>query len=158
MNGCVAADGFDPAAAGETINRWIRGETLKAQRAVTSALDACAFGEAAAAAYRFVWNIYCDWYLELAKPVLGGEDAPAKAETRAMAAWALDVILRLLHPMIPFITEELWERTGPGRDLLISAAWPDLPDRYLDEAADAEIGWLVALVSEIRQLRAEMSV
>jgi valyl-tRNA synthetase len=162
MNGCVLDGRFDPAATGETINRWIRGETLKAARSVTGALDACAFGEAAGTLYRFVWNIYCDWYLELAKPILGGGDVSAQAETRAMAAWVLDVILRLLHPIMPFLTEELWDKTAPvgqpRTGLLITAVWPELPDGYLDADADAEIGWLVTLVTEIRQLRAEMSV
>src|SRR5471032_3447114 len=148
MNGCVAADGFDPAAAQETINRWIRGETLKAVQTVTAALEGCAFGEAAGALYRFVWNIYCDWYLELAKPILAGADAPAQSETRAMAACVLDVILRLLNPISPFITEELWDRTATRAGLLITAAWPDLPPAYLDPEADAEFGWLVALVTE----------
>jgi len=160
MNGCVAADGFDPGAACQRINRWIAGETVKAARAVTAALEACAFDDAAGALYRFVWNVYCDWYLELAKPILNGADEAAKAETRAMAAWTLDVILRLLHPVMPFLTEELWDKTAAAsrQSLLIAAAWPDLPQSWLDADAEAEIGWLVALITEVRQLRAEMAV
>ncbi len=162
MNGCIAIGGFDPAGATGAINRWIRGEALKAARAVTQALETCAFDDAAGALYRFVWNVYCDWYLEFAKPVLGGADEAAKGETRAMAAWALDVILKLLHPVMPFLTEELWRHAGARGQaedgLLITAAWPDLPGDYLDEAADGEMGWMVALITEVRQLRAEMGV
>ncbi len=160
INGCVLAADFDPGAATGAANRWILGEAVKASRAVTAALEACAFDEAAGALYRFVWNIYCDWFLELAKPILNGDDEAAGRETRAMAAWVLDVILRLLHPVMPFLTEELWDKTAgaPRESPLIAAAWPDLLDSYLAPDADAEIGWLIALVSEIRQLRAETNV
>ena len=104
MNGCIADPDFDPAAAQETINRWIRGELLKTARAVTAALETCAFDDVANGLYRFIWNIYCDLYLEFAKPVLNGSDAAAKAETRATAAWVLQTVLRLLHPVMPFLT------------------------------------------------------
>ena len=162
MNECVRVEGFDPATVQQPINKWIRGETVKTVAEVTKALEAPAFDEAAGALYRFVWNVFCDWYLELAKPILNGDDAAAKAETRATAAWALDVILKLLHPVMPFITEELWQKTavfGPARDsMLISAQWPQLPDSWIDADAEAEIGWLVETVGEIRSIRAEMNV
>ncbi len=161
-NGCARVAGFDPAGVQQTINRWIRGETARTARAVTAALDACAFNEAADALYRFIWNVVCDWHLELAKPILNGADEAAKAETRAMIAWVLDQCLKLLHPVSPFITEELWQRlgeSGPAREgLLITAAWPDLPDSHIDAEAAGEIGWLVELVSEIRSIKAEMNV
>ena len=162
MNECVRVEGFDPSTVQQPINKWIRGETVKTVAEVTKALEAPAFDEAAGALYRFVWNVFCDWYLELAKPILNGDDAAAKAETRATAAWALDVILKLLHPVMPFITEELWQKTavfGPARDsMLISAQWPQLPDSWIDADAEAEIGWLVETVGEIRSIRAEMNV
>lgn len=162
MNECVRVEGFDPATVQQPINKWIRGETVKTVAEVTKALEAPSFDEAAGALYRFVWNVFCDWYLELAKPILNGDDAAAKAETRATAAWALDVILKLLHPVMPFITEELWEKTaefGPAREsMLISAQWPDLPESWIDAEAEAEIGWLVETVGEIRSIRAEMNV
>jgi valyl-tRNA synthetase len=162
MNECVRVEGFDPAGVRQTVNRWIRGETLKARDQVTAALEACAFDDAASALYRFIWNVFCDWYVELAKPILSGSDQPAKAETRAMAAWVLDTILKLLHPVTPFITEELWAKTAefghPREHLLISAAWPQLPASYADGEAEAEIGWLIALISEVRAIRAEMNV
>jgi valyl-tRNA synthetase len=162
MNECVREPSFDPADVKQTVNRWIRGEALKTTQEVTAALDACAFDDAAGALYRFIWNVFCDWYLELAKPILNGEDEVAKAETRAMAAWTLDVAVRLLHPVMPFLTEELWDKSaefGPAPDgLLISAAWPDLPDSYADAQAGEEIGWLTGLIGDIRAVRSEMNV
>src|SRR5207248_747688 len=108
MNGCVIVPEFDPKSARETLNRWIAAETANAAREITEAIEAYRFNEAAGAAYRFVWNVFCAWYLELAKPVLQGPDGPAKEETRAMIAWVRDEILKLLHPFTPFVTEELW--------------------------------------------------
>ncbi len=162
MNECVRVDGFEPADVKQTVNRWIRGETLKARNQVTTALDACAFDDAAGTLYRFIWNVFCDWYVELAKPILNGDDQAAKAETRAMTAWVLDTILKLLHPVMPFITEELWAKTAefghPRNGLLISTAWPDLPASYAAADAEAEVGWLIELISEVRAIRAEMNV
>jgi valyl-tRNA synthetase len=162
MNGCVRAEGFDPGAATLTLNRWIRGETVKTAREVTAALEAAHFAEAAQALYRFVWNVFCDWHLELAKPVLNGADEAGKAETRAMTAWVLDQCLKLLHPVTPFITEELWERLGeegPAREgMLITAQWPDLPDAWIDADAQAEIGLVISAVSEGRSVRSELNV
>ena len=162
MNEARRVEGFDPATVDQTINRWIRGELTRAERAVSQAIEGGRFDDAAGALYRFVWNVFCDWYLELAKPVFQGADEAAKAETRAMTAWTLDQTLKLLHPVMPFITEELWAelgREGPARDgLLIGAEWPVLPDTFIDASAEAEIGWLVDLVGEIRGLRAEMNV
>jgi len=162
MNECQRAADFDPATLRLTLNRWIRGEAAKTVRAVTEALEACAFDDAAGALYRFIWNVFCDWYLELAKPILNGSDEAAKAETRATAAWVLDLCLKLLHPVSPFITEELWDKLGefgpPREGQLITERWPDAPLGWIDPEAEAEIGWLVELVSEIRSIRAEMNV
>ena len=162
MHECAAPAGFDPAKVKSTVNRWIRGEVVKASVEVTRALDNCAFDDAAGALYRFIWNVFCDWYVELSKPVLNGEDEAAKAETRATAAWALEVTLKLLHPVMPFITEELWDKLaedGVKRpSLLISAPWPSLPMAWIDAEAEAEIGWLVDLVTEVRQVKAEANV
>jgi valyl-tRNA synthetase len=162
MNECVRVEGFDPSTVRQPINKWIRGETVKTAAEVTRALEAPAFSDAADALYKFIWNVFCDWYLELAKPILNGDDAEAKAETRATAAWALDVILKLLHPVMPFITEELWDKTAefgaPRQGMLIVEKWPELPDAWIDADAEAEIGWLVETVGEIRSIRAEMNV
>jgi valyl-tRNA synthetase len=158
MNGCERVEGFDPVTATQTINRWIRGETAKTAAEVTAALEAGAFGDAANSLYRFIWNVFCDWYVELAKPILNGADAAAKAETQAMAAWVLDQCQLLLHPVMPFLTEELWANTGRRDGFLMSASWPDLPGTYVDAEAEAEIGWLINLVTEVRSIRAEMNV
>jgi valyl-tRNA synthetase len=161
FNGAARVAGFDPRNAKETLNRWIAHETAKAAREITEALEQHRFNDAANEAYRFVWNVYCDWYVELSKPLLTGPDGAAKDETRATAAWALDEILRLLHPFMPFITEELWRVTGeqgPKRDrLLVLSDWPKHVG--LDDAkAEAEIGWVVDLVTAVRSVRAEMNI
>jgi valyl-tRNA synthetase len=163
MNDCRLVPGFDPAGVDQTINRWIRGEAARTAAAVTAALDACAFDDAAEALYRFIWNTFCDWYLELAKPILGGSDEAARAETRATAAWALDQACLLLHPISPFLTEELWGRLAEAAgiqrpSMLITAPWPELPESYVDVEAAAEIDWLIALVTEVRSIRSEMNV
>ena len=157
MNEAARVDGFDPAAVQQTINRWIRGELVKTERQVADAIEGGRFDDAAGALYRFIWNVFCDWYLELAKPVFGGADEAAKAETRAMTAWTLDQTIKLLHPVMPFITEELWTQLG-GEGLVMGAAWPEFPETFIDADAEAEIGWLVDLVTEIRALRGEMNV
>ena len=157
MNEATRVPGFDPATVEQTINRWIRGELVKAERQVSDAVEGGRFDDAAGALYRFIWNVFCDWYLELAKPVFGGTDEAAKAETRAMTAWTLDQTIKLLHPVMPFITEELWEQLG-GEGLLMGATWPAFPDAFVDAEAEAEIGWLVDLVTEVRALRGEMNV
>ena len=161
MNECVRQKGFDPKAVRETLNRWIAGEVERTAAAVTAGIETYKFNEAAVAIYEFTWGTFCDWYLELAKPILNGDDEPAKVETRATTAWVLDQILKLLHPFMPFITEELWDRlveVGVKREnLLCLSAWPLLTG-LADAAADEEIGWLVNLVSEVRSVRSEMNV
>ena len=162
MNECLRDPAFTPDDVKQTVNRWIRSEALKTTRQVTAALEACAFDEAAVCLYRFIWNVFCDWYLELAKPILNGDDEAAKAETRATAAWTLDVAMKLLHPVMPFLTEELWDKTaefGPKPDgLLISAPWPDLPDSYADATAAEEIELVIDSVAEGRSLRSDLNV
>jgi valyl-tRNA synthetase len=161
MNGCATLPGFEPDDLKEVLNRWIAHETARTVDEVTAALQAYKFNEAASAVYHFVWNIYCDWYIELAKPVLLGAESPAKTETCATVAWARDQILALLHPFMPFITEELWKVTAEGgvarEDLLTLSPWPLLTGLH-DEAAEAEIGWVIDLVNAIRSVRAEMNI
>jgi valyl-tRNA synthetase len=188
MNACTAPEDFDPAKTTQTLNRWIAHEAARATREVTEAIEAYRFNDAAGAIYRFVWNVYCDWYLELAKPVLMGEEGDAKSETRAAVAWARDEILKLLHPFMPFITEELWAVTARREGLLALAQWPRKSEEltpeqaammvaaspiepvpalalplidtaeFSDPAAEAEIGWVVDLVTAIRSVRAEMNI
>lgn len=156
FNGAKRVEGFDPKSAKETLNRWIAHETAKAVDEITQAIETYAFADAAGAAYRFVWNVYCDWYVELSKPLLTGPDGPAKDETRAMAVWALDQIMKLLHPFMPFITEELWNVTGQS-SLLALTPWPKL-EGLADDKAEAEIGWVIELITAVRSIKAEMNV
>ena len=161
MNGCVCVSDFEPAAAKGTLNRWIATELARAVEGVTQALEAYRFNDAAGAAYRFVWNSFCDWYLELAKPIFLGDDQALKDETRATCAHVLDEILKLLHPFMPFITEELWAKTAEEAgirraDLLVLTEWPRTGVTH-SEAAD-EIDWLVGMITEIRSVRSEMNV
>jgi valyl-tRNA synthetase len=162
LNGCVRVVGFDPDAVREPLNRWILGEASKAVAETSEAIEAFRFNDAANAVYRFVWNLFCDWHLELAKPVLqGGAEGPAKAETQATIAHALDVVYALMHPFMPFVTEELWAIKGehgpPRAGALALGPWPR-SDFAIDRAAEAEIGWIVELVSEIRSVRSEVGV
>jgi valyl-tRNA synthetase len=161
MNGCVRVPDFDPTSVGETLNEWALGECAKAVAEVTAGIEAYKFNEAALAAYRFVWNIFCDWTLELAKPVLQGADSPAKEETRATIAFILDEICKLLHPFMPFLTEELWaikgEEGAARKQVLALTPWPQLQGLE-NPAAEGEIGWVVDLVTEVRSARSETNV
>ena len=162
LNGCVRVAGFDPAAAREPLNRWILGEAAKAAAETAFAIEAYRFNDAANAAYRFVWSVFCDWHLELAKPVLQGPaDEAARAETQATIAHVLDTICALMHPFMPFLTEELWAITGeagPRREgPLALGPWPT-QGFEVDEAVEAEIGWVVDLIAEIRSVKSEMAV
>ncbi|MGQ2951435.1 MAG: valine--tRNA ligase [Agrobacterium sp.] len=160
MNGVKRDPHFLPETASLTINRWILTELANTARDVTASLENFRFNDASGILYRFVWNQFCDWYLELLKPVFSGEDEKAKTESQACAAYVLDEIYKLLHPFMPFMTEELWAHTaGEGEerdDLLCLTDWP-VPE-FRDDASAAEINWLIDLVSGIRSTRAEMNV
>ena len=161
MNECRRVEGYDPRNNRLPLNRWIVGATARGAAAVTQGIVDYKFNEAANAAYDFVWGTFCDWYVEFAKPVLLGEDEAAKVETRATAAWALDQILTILHPFMPFVTEELWAETGkfgaPRANMLILTDWPDLAGLE-DAEADAELTWLIDVISNVRSVRSEMNV
>jgi valyl-tRNA synthetase len=161
MNGVYAAGApvADPPAATATVNRWIIGETAKVREATDAALAAFRFNDAANGLYAFTWGKVCDWYLEFAKPLFDAGDPALAAETRATMGWVLDQCLILLHPIMPFVTEELWQATGKRPKMLIHADWPDYAAAdLLDPAADREIGWVIGLIDEIRSLRAQMRV
>jgi valyl-tRNA synthetase len=159
MNACRLPAAFDPSWAKASVNRWILGEFARAVDTVDAALREFRFNEAAGAAYQFVWGSFCDWYLEFTKPVIAGSDDQAREETRAVTAYVLRGILQMLHPMMPFVTEELWDKLGHGADgMLILAPWPDTAKLPRDEAAKAELDWVVRAVTELRVLRAEMNV
>ena len=154
-NGIDASAAIEPPVATLPVNRWIVAETVATVQALDLALADLRFDESANTIYQFVWATFCDWYLELIKPMLDGDGA---AETRAVAGWVLDQILVMLHPFMPFITEELWHAMGARPYDLILAKWPMADARALDPQARAEIGWLVRLVSEIRTARTELNV
>ncbi len=155
MNDCRPDPGFDPRAVTLTANKWIVGETGRLRETLDAHLAAFRFNDAAGALYAHVWGKVCDWYVELAKPLFDGEGA---AETRATMAWVLDQCLILMHPVMPFITEALWGQIAARPKLLAHADWPGYGAELLDPAADAEMGWVIGLIEEIRSVRAQMHV
>ena len=160
MNECALPAFFSPENNLQTVNRWIVDRLARVTGEVEEAIESYRFNEAAGALYQFVWHEYCDWYLEITKPILHGGDEEAQTETKATLLWVLHGLLHLLHPFMPFITEELWERMGPGEDakLLIVDDWPVVYEGLLDEDAAGEIDWVIRAISEIRSVRAEMNV
>lgn len=160
MNGVKLNPNFRPEETELPVNRWILTELTKATRAVTEGIEGYRFNDAAGAAYKFVWNQFCDWYLELLKPIFMGDDEFAKAEAQGTAAYCLDQIYKMLHPFMPFMTEELWSLTAnedkPRESVLALAEWPKLTFEDAESAAD--INWLVDLVTGIRSVRTEMNV
>ncbi len=159
MNGAAPLPEFDAAGCTETVNRWLVGKVVDVVRRATRALDSYRFNEYADALYQFTWGTFCDWYLEFIKPVLLAGDAAARAETRATAGWALDRILHLLHPVVPFITEELYQQMADRRgELLMQRPWPAIDQLLVDWNAEAEMDWVVRLISLVRVIRAEVNV
>ncbi|PWE32078.1 valine--tRNA ligase [Maritimibacter sp. 55A14] len=158
MNDCKPVPGFDPAACTQTVNKWIVGETAKAREATDAALAAYRFNDAAGGLYVFVWGKVCDWFVEFAKPLLSSEDADVVAETRATMAWVIDQCLILLHPIMPFITEELWGQIAARDTMLVHADWPEYGSGWVDPAADREMNWVIGLIEEVRSVRAQMHV
>jgi valyl-tRNA synthetase len=158
MNGCVTVPGFDPATVTQTVNKWIVSETWLAVLDVTEAIGALRFNDAAGAAYHFVYDVFCDWYIEITKPIIQGSDEIAKAETRATTAWVRDQVLKLLHPFMPFITEELWAKTAGRVNLLITEPWPEYCQMPGADVAGDEMRWVIGLVEGVRSVRAEMNV
>jgi valyl-tRNA synthetase len=157
-NGIGASATLEAPEATLAVNRWIIAETVSTVQALDLALADLRFDEAANTIYQFTWSRFCDWYLELIKPVLQTEGAEGAEETRAVAGWVLDQILVMLHPFMPFITEELWSKMGPRSHELIVAHWPMADARALDPEAAKEIDWLIRLVSEVRAARTELNV
>ena len=140
------------------LNQWIIGELYKCCAEVSDAIEDYRFNDAADAAYHFVWDVFCDWYLELSKPILQGEDGADKDETRLVLAWTLEQIFALLHPFMPFITETLWEQTAERSDFLMLQTWPGHETAYTNDAAADELGWVLKIISQIRSVRADVNV
>ena len=162
MSECRRIEGFDPRQCKLPLNRWIGGEFARAHSEVTAAIEAHKYNEAANTLYQFAWHLFCDWYVEFAKLPLNGDDGAAREETHAMAAWLFDQLLILLHPFMPFVTEELWGLTGewgsPRTHMLIHAEWPRDIDDLADPAAQAEMGWVIGVIAAVRSVRAELNV
>ncbi len=159
LNRCDLDPTYDPAACRQTVNRWVLSKLAQAARRTEAAIEGYRFNDAANTLYHFTWNEFCDWYLELAKPLFAAGDAAAQAETRATAGFVLAQLLHLLHPLTPFVTEELWQRRygAPGGPL-IAAAWPELDPELLDPDAEAELDWLIRVVTGLRAARNELAV
>ena len=159
MNGAAFDPDFDPRGCKETVNRWIASATRDAAMAVTQALEAYRFDDAANRLYAFIWGTFCDWYLEFSKPILQGDEADAQAETRATIGWVLAQIVHLLHPIMPYVSEEVWARFG-GKDAgtLLTARWPELASDLHDRDSAAEMDWVVDAISAIRAVRNEINV
>jgi len=158
MNEASFDPAFDPAKVGHSVNRWIITETRKALAAVSNQLDLFRFDLSSSAAYDFIWNFFCDWYLELTKPILNGSDEAAKTEVRATMGWALKHILIMLHPFMPFVTEGLWHEMIGETEMLMKTPWPELPESLGFADAESEINWLIRIISTIRTTRAELNV
>jgi valyl-tRNA synthetase len=158
LNECRLVADFAPGRCKMTVNRWIVGALADTAAQVERAIEEYKFNDAANALYHFTWGNFCDWYVEFTKPILLGADEAAKVETRAATAWALAQIVHLLHPIMPFVTENLWrEWTGWRDGLLMVQSWPSFPDAA-DRDAVAEMEWVVALIAKIREVRAEMNI
>ncbi|MCL6229710.1 valine--tRNA ligase [Bartonella bilalgolemii] len=160
MNGVRHGLSFKPEKTKLAINRWILTELSKTVSAVTKGIENYKFNDAAHALYRFIWNAFCDWYLELLKPVFQGSNEDSKKEAQACTAWVLDEVYKLLHPFMPHVTEELWSLTAmqdmKRENMLALMQWPQVT--FKDEEAANDISWIIDVVSGIRSVRAEMNV
>ena len=161
INECFTAGAFNPAEATLPLTQWLVGETYRATEAITASLEAYRFNDASTSVYQFIWDGFCDWFIELAKPILQGDDEAAKIETQAAAQWGLQNALKLLHPFMPYVTEELWQEIKPvdtGAKFLMLENWPQIPENLMNKDADAEINWVIKAITGIRSVRSEMNL
>jgi len=158
MNDCQTVKDFNPATVWLELNQWVISELTKTTAEITRCIETYRFNDAADAIYKFTWDTFCNYYLEMAKPTLSGEDGHEKIETRATFAWVRDQILKLLHPFMPFITEELWGNLGERSDLLIVSDWPHADQSLIKDHAAKDIEWLIELITNLRSVRAEMNI
>ena len=158
MNDCNTVEDFDPAAASMTVNKWIISELTQTASEVSRCIEGYRFNDAADAIYKFTWDTFCNYYLEMTKPILTGDNQAELAETRAAFAWVRDQIVKLLHPFMPFITEDIWLKTSDRSQALIISDWPELSDNLINEAATTDMNWLIELITNIRSVRAEMNI
>ena len=157
MNGVFEVETAGVPQARETVNRWILGETGRVRAEVQEALESFRFNDAANALYAFTWGKVCDWYVEFSKPLLADE-SPARDETRAVMKWVLDQCLLMLHPFMPFVTEEIWQLSGTRGKMLVHGDWPAFGPELADAEADREMGWVIGLIEQVRSVRAQMHV
>ena len=159
INGCYFNSSYVPDDCTLSVNRWIVGRTVETVDAVSTAIESYRFNNVADELYRFIWGMFCDWYIELIKPVLSGEEGLPKEETRQVFGWVLMQSLTILHPVAPFVTEALFRSLSNSQDdLLASNSWPNVTDFLVDETAKEELDWVVKLVTEIRSVRVTMNV
>ena len=159
INECYPIDDFDPSTVQLTLNKWIVGKTVEAEHAMSGAIESYRFNDAASSIYHFTWNTFCDWYVEFAKPMFIHEETSTRIETRKTAAWVLDQVLLMMHPITPFITEELWSELSRQRiSPIVIAKWPELDNALINPQANKEMDWVVRLISQIRAIRSEMNV
>ena len=161
INECFTVGAFNPAEATLPLTQWLVGETYRATEAITASLEAYRFNDASTFVYQFIWDGFCDWFIELAKPILQGNDEAAKIETKAAAQWGLQNALKLLHPFMPYVTEELWQEIKPAdtdAKFLMLENWPQIPKNLMNKDADEEINWVIKAITGIRSVRSEMNV
>ncbi|MEM9570784.1 MAG: valine--tRNA ligase [Pseudomonadota bacterium] len=158
MNEAKFGASISPQHLELSLNKWIVGELYKCTTSVSEAIEDYRFNDAASAVYHFTWDVLCDWYLELSKSILNGDDAEAKSETQAVLGWVLEQTFVALHPFMPFITEVLWEQTADRSDFLMQQSWPGLNDAFDDQTAADELGWVLKIISQIRSVRSDVNV
>jgi valyl-tRNA synthetase len=159
MNGCLPTEDFKPEDVTQTLNIWMVGKTVRFKVKMDDALSSYRFNDAANCAYSHVWGTFCDWYVELSKPLFQMKDGNIKEETKKTMAWALDQCLIILHPIMPFITEELWGKITSRKKMLIHADWPTYKlENFQDQNSDREIEWVINLIEQIRSIRSELGV
>ena len=157
MNNCAIAPDFSPQDVKLPLNAWIITKLSKAEQEISTALDSYSFNDATQAVYHFTWGMFCDWYLEMAKPIFYGDNEDDKQETRSTMAFVFEKVLALLHPFMPFITEELWDKTGTRSQMLMASEWPNIKP-FEKEVETQQVDWAINMVSAIRSVRAEMNI
>lgn len=159
LNGCARDASFDPGSVNHEVNKWAVGEAARVLESTNAALGAYRFNDAANGLYAFVWGTVCDWYVEFAKPLFASCDQRVAEETKACMSWMIDQCLIMLHPFMPFVTEELWHQTAKRENLLVHQDWPECrTGGLLEKSASDEIRWVIELIEEIRSVRAQLRV
>lgn len=157
MNQAVFGAELEPSEVKQPVNKWILTKASQTAQEIEKALDVYAFNDASNALYHFIWGTFCDWYLEAVKPVFYGADETAISETRKVAGFVLEALLKMAHPFIPFVTEEIWDKTATRSEMLAETKWPDLK-AFEDEKASASFEKIIEFVTAVRSARVEVNV